>query len=104
VSGQIHAPAALPPRKKHPLPLGRRSGGLQSRSGRLGEEKILDPTGTRTPTSSVVQFVASRCIAIPDLLVYMYIKYIQGYCQSGHGATDHALSHVARVTTALAAP
>jgi hypothetical protein len=26
-------------------------GGPQSRSGRRGEEKILDPTGTRTPTS-----------------------------------------------------
>jgi hypothetical protein len=25
-------------------------GGPQSRSGRFGEEKILDPTGTRTPT------------------------------------------------------
>jgi hypothetical protein len=28
----------------------RRLGGPQRRSGRLGEEKILDPTGTRTPT------------------------------------------------------
>jgi hypothetical protein len=28
----------------------RRLGGPQSRSGRRGEEKILDPTGTRTPT------------------------------------------------------
>jgi hypothetical protein len=33
----------------------------QSRSGRRREEKILVPTGTRTPTSSVVQPVASRC-------------------------------------------
>jgi hypothetical protein len=30
--------------------LDRRLGGPQSRSGRHGEEKILDPTGTRTPT------------------------------------------------------
>jgi hypothetical protein len=29
--------------------LDRRLGGPQSQSGRLGEEKILDPTGTRTP-------------------------------------------------------
>jgi hypothetical protein len=29
----------------------RRLGGPQSRSGRHGEVKILDPTGTRTPTS-----------------------------------------------------
>jgi hypothetical protein len=31
-------------------PLDRRLGGLQSRSGRRGEDKILDPTKTRTPT------------------------------------------------------
>jgi hypothetical protein len=30
-------------------PMERRLGGAQSRSGRRGEEKILDPTGTRTP-------------------------------------------------------
>jgi hypothetical protein len=30
----------------------RRLGGPESRSGRRGEEKILDPTGTRTPTRS----------------------------------------------------
>jgi hypothetical protein len=32
-------------------PLYRRLSGPQSRSGRHGEAKILDPTGTRTPTS-----------------------------------------------------
>jgi hypothetical protein len=31
-------------------PLARRLGGPQSRSGQHGEKKILDPTGTRTPT------------------------------------------------------
>jgi hypothetical protein len=41
-------------------PLDRRLGGPQSRSGRCGEEKILDPTGTRTPTPLVVQPVVSR--------------------------------------------
>jgi hypothetical protein len=35
----------------HPrYPLDRRLGEPQSRSGRFGEEKILDPIGTRTPT------------------------------------------------------
>jgi hypothetical protein len=35
------------PRGKSPrYPLDRRLGGPQSRSGRFGEEKILDPTGT----------------------------------------------------------
>jgi hypothetical protein len=38
----------------------RRLGGPQSRSGRHGEVKILDPTGTFTPDLSVVQPVASR--------------------------------------------
>jgi hypothetical protein len=33
-----------------PYQLDRRLGGPQSRSGRLGEQKTLDPTGTRTPT------------------------------------------------------
>jgi hypothetical protein len=45
VSGQLHAPAALPPGKE-PLvwyPLDRRLGGPQSRSGRDGEEKNSQP-------------------------------------------------------------
>jgi hypothetical protein len=42
----------LYPRGKSPrYPVDRRLGGPQSRSERLGEKKILDPTGTRTPTS-----------------------------------------------------
>jgi hypothetical protein len=61
VSGQLHAPAALPPGKRVPqYPLDRRLGGPQSRSGRLEEEKILDPTGTRTPTSPPSSQLASR--------------------------------------------
>jgi hypothetical protein len=68
VSGQLDAPAALPPGKSPPYPLYRRLGGPQSRSGQHGEVKILYPTGTRTPTS-VVQPVASRYTdcAIPAL-------------------------------------
>jgi hypothetical protein len=42
-------PLALYPRGKSPrYPLDRRLGGSQSRSGRYGEVKILDPTGART--------------------------------------------------------
>jgi hypothetical protein len=45
-------PRPLYPRGKSLLyPLDRRLGGLQGRSGRRGEDKILDPTGTPTPTS-----------------------------------------------------
>jgi hypothetical protein len=60
VSGQPHASAVLPPRNGSRYPLDRRLGGPQSRSGRRGEEEILDLTGILTPTPSVVQPVASR--------------------------------------------
>jgi hypothetical protein len=49
VSGQLHTPAHFPPGKSPRYPLDRRLGGPQSRPGRLEEEQILDPTGTRTP-------------------------------------------------------
>jgi hypothetical protein len=49
VSGQFHEPTALPPGKSPQYPLDRWLGGPQSLPGRLGEEIILDPTGTRTP-------------------------------------------------------
>jgi hypothetical protein len=39
VSGQFHAPAALPQGKSPWYPLDRRLGGSQNRSGRGGEEK-----------------------------------------------------------------
>jgi hypothetical protein len=43
-------PLPLYPRgKSSRYPLDRRLGGPQSRSGQRGEEKVLDPTGTRTP-------------------------------------------------------
>jgi hypothetical protein len=42
-----------------------RLGGPQSRSGRFGEEKILDPTGTRTPTP---QSSSPYLVAIPITL------------------------------------
>jgi len=45
VSGQLHAPAALPQGKCPRYPFDRRLGGLQSRSGRGGEEKFPAPPG-----------------------------------------------------------
>jgi hypothetical protein len=43
VSGQLHAPAALHQGKEPLLPLDRRLGGPQSRSGHGGEEKNSQP-------------------------------------------------------------
>jgi hypothetical protein len=43
VSGQLHAPAALPPEKETLVPLDRRLGGPQSHSGHGGEEKNSQP-------------------------------------------------------------
>jgi hypothetical protein len=60
VSGQLQARPLYPRGKRPRYPLDRRLGGPQSQSGPRGEEKILDSTGTRTPTPSVVQPVASR--------------------------------------------
>jgi len=43
LSGQHHAPATLPLGKKLRYSLGRRLGGIQSRSGRGGEEENYQP-------------------------------------------------------------
>jgi hypothetical protein len=50
MSGQLHATAALPPGKELRYPFDTRFDGPQSRSGRRGEEKIINPIGTRNPT------------------------------------------------------
>jgi hypothetical protein len=56
VSGQLHAPAALPTSKESRYPLDRRPGEPQRRSGRGGEEKKFPVTARiRTP---IVQPVA----------------------------------------------
>jgi hypothetical protein len=61
VSDQLHAPAALPPEKSHTRYLvDMKLRRPQRWSRRHREVKILDPTGTRTPTPSVVEPVASH--------------------------------------------
>jgi hypothetical protein len=45
MSGQLHTPATLPPGKEPPVPLDKRLGGPQTRSGLRGEEKILTLPG-----------------------------------------------------------
>jgi hypothetical protein len=78
VSGQLHAPAALLPRKEPPVPLDRRLGGPQSRSGRRGEEKIFELDSD----PSVVQPVASRYtdwdIAAREEGRKIKVKFIKG--------------------------
>jgi hypothetical protein len=68
VSGQLHAPAALPPQGKNPLyPLDRRLGGFQCRSGRGGEEKNSQPLPGLEPP--IIQPVAQRYTAELSLLL-----------------------------------
>jgi hypothetical protein len=70
VSGQIHAPAALPRGKEPRYPLDRRLGGPQSQCGRRGENSWPYLDSNSDP--SVVQPVASRytdlVIPAPKLL------------------------------------
>jgi len=50
VSGQLHAPVALPLPEKGPrYPLDRSLGGRQRLCGRGDEEKVSDPAGNQTP-------------------------------------------------------
>jgi hypothetical protein len=49
VSGQLHAPAALPRGKNPRYPFNRTIGGTQSRGRRSGEEKSLTSAENRTP-------------------------------------------------------
>jgi hypothetical protein len=72
VGGEMLAsrPGRFTPRRNiPPYPFDRRLGGPQSQSGRLGEENILDPTRTQTPTpwsSSPLPFAIP--ITLPRLL------------------------------------
>jgi hypothetical protein len=59
VSG-LHAPASLLQGKEPLVPLVRRLGGPQSRSGRGGEEKIPTPHQESNPRTPIVQPVAQR--------------------------------------------
>jgi hypothetical protein len=58
LSGELHTPAALPPGKSPWYPLERRLGGLQSQSGRGGEEKNFQYLPGLEPP--VIQSVAQR--------------------------------------------
>jgi hypothetical protein len=78
----------LYPRGKSPrYPLVRRMGEPHSRSGRRGEEKILDPTGTRTPTPARparsqslyrLRYPGSRLVAILFFIIKLQNRKDEG--------------------------
>jgi hypothetical protein len=71
VSGQLHAPATLPPGKSPWYPLDRRLGGPQSRSGFGGEEKNSQPLPGLEPP--IIQRVAQRYTTELSRLPNMYV-------------------------------
>jgi hypothetical protein len=61
VSGQLHAPAALPSRKVPPVPSEYKAGWAQSQSGLCREEKTFFPlpeikTRTSSPSMSIIRY------------------------------------------------
>jgi hypothetical protein len=84
VSGQLHAPTALPRGKRPWYPLDRRLGGPQSSSGRGGEEKNSQPSREPNPSTPIIQPVAQRYTdwAIMALIVEMIIKVLETPCGS----------------------
>jgi hypothetical protein len=69
-------PGRFTPRGKRPrYQLDNRLSGPQSRTGRYEKVKILDPTGTRTPTPSVVHPVARRYTAYVTTTKKMIVKF-----------------------------
>jgi hypothetical protein len=75
MSGQIHAPAALPPREKRQCQLYRRLGGLQIRSLLSIEQKVVYPVGhrplDRQPAGSRYTDLA---IPVPSPKIRFYLK------------------------------
>jgi hypothetical protein len=59
VSGQLHAPAALPPGKQPLEPIGKESGWAPERYGHGGEEKNSEPLPALE--TLIIQAVAQRC-------------------------------------------
>jgi hypothetical protein len=74
MSGQLHAPAALPPGKEHLVPIGYGAGWAPEPVWTLWwREKFPAPGGTRTP---IIQPVAQRYTTeLSRLLTVMLIYY-----------------------------
>jgi hypothetical protein len=69
-------PRPLYVREKSPLyALNRKLGGPQGQSGRRGEEKILDPTGTRTLNLLDNAFINSNVTQSYDILASFFVTF-----------------------------
>jgi hypothetical protein len=84
VSGQLHAPVALPPRKSTLYPLNRRLGWPQSRSGRRGEEKSSQPLPGLEPLINQQVKYMNSCMTKPMYLevskVYLPFSLMISFC------------------------
>jgi hypothetical protein len=79
VSGQLLAPVVLLPETEPLVPIGQEvKGGPQSLYGQHGDVKILDPTGIRNLTLSVVQPVASRYTDCDTETLYGETNFVKG--------------------------
>jgi hypothetical protein len=74
VSGQLHEPAVLPPRKRPRYPLDRRLGGLQIRSGHGGEEKnSKPPPGIKILCAFLIFSMRVTCPAHLTILTFIIL-------------------------------
>jgi hypothetical protein len=69
VSGKLHTPAALPPRKEPLITIVRRLGGPQSRSGRGGKEK------NSQPPPGIIVIVVVVVVVILLIIIAMYYHF-----------------------------
>jgi hypothetical protein len=71
VSDELHVPAALPPGKEPPVPLNRRLGKPQNRSGRCGVKKNLLPLLESNPEPSNQYPLNISKINLNIIFIYM---------------------------------
>jgi hypothetical protein len=82
VSGKLHAPADLLSRNKHPVPIEYESGWTLQPTWTTGEEKILDPTGTPTPspqtcyTDCAIPAPVSLIVGVENVLIHRFIMFM----------------------------
>jgi hypothetical protein len=89
VNGQLHTPAALPRGKESLVPLDRRLGGPQSRSGRDGEEKNsqsplgIEPSNPDRPAHSPALYQLNYHALLDIVEVLLTWKLKDAYIRAG---------------------